>query len=116
MASLLNVTSPARNRSVRPDPSRTSSEPWLSMPVASPETVRVPKNGLAFLFLGKTLVVYHNPKRMDTFGKNRVWPRSVRLSDKKGKVLAEFDGGLIPDPWARRVRDEYVPRIDVELG
>ena len=75
----------------------------------------VPKNALAFLFLGKTLVVYHNPKRMDTFGKNRVWPKKIKLSDKKAK-LAEFEGGIIPDPWARRVRDEKISRIDIELG
>ncbi len=79
------------------------------------EIVSVPKNAFAFLFLGKTLVVYHNPKRMDTFGKNRVWPKKVRLSDKKG-TLAEFDGGIVLDPWARRVRDEKISRIDIELG
>ena len=82
---------------------------------ADEETVKVPKNSFAFLFLGKTLVVYHNPKRMDTFGKNRAWPKKVLLSGKKGK-LAEFEGGVVPDPWARRVRDEEIARIDIELG
>ncbi len=79
------------------------------------ETVKIPKNSFAFLFLGKTLVVYHNPKRMDTFGKNRAWPKKVRISGKKGS-LAEFEGGVVPDPWARRVRDEEISRIDIELG
>ncbi len=79
------------------------------------EALKIPKNSFAFLFLGKTLVVYHNPKRMDTFGKNRAWPKKVRLSSKKGK-LAEFEGGVVPDPWARRVRDEEITRIDIELG
>ena len=85
------------------------------LPDGAEENVRVPKNALSFLFLGKTLVTYHNPKRMDTFGKNRVWPKKIRLFDKKAK-LAEFDGGVIPDPWARRVRDESVHRIEIELG
>ena len=81
----------------------------------SQEPVRVPKNSLAFLFLGKTMVVYHNPKRIDTFGKSHVWPKKITLSDKKGK-LAEFEGDTIPDPWAKRVRDEHIARIDIELG
>ncbi len=79
------------------------------------ETIRIPKDCFAFIFLGKTLVVYHNPKRMDTFGKNRSWPKKIRISGRKG-ILAEFEGSVVPDPWARRVRDEEVSRIDIELG
>ena len=91
-----------------------SDQPWLASD-GTRQTLKIPKNSFAFLFLGKTLVVYHNPKRMDTFGKNRAWPKKIRLSGKKGK-LAEFDGGVIPDPWAKRVRDEEISRIDIELG
>jgi hypothetical protein len=28
----------------------------------------------------------------------------------------EFKGDTIPAPYAARVRDEFIPRIDIELG
>ena len=75
----------------------------------------VPKDGLAFLFLGKTPVVYHNPKRLDTFGKSRATVRKISLRDPRGKTM-EFKGDTVPSPFSLKVRDEFVPRIDIELG
>lgn len=78
--------------------------------------ISVPKNGFAFLFLGKTLVVYHNPKRLDTFGKLRVSVKKISLSNNRGAVFAEFKGDTVPSPYSGKVRDSVVPRIDIELG
>ncbi len=79
------------------------------------QTVKIPKNALAFLFLGKTLVVYHNPRKLDTFGNSRVSVKRivVKLSPSKS---VEFKGDTVPSPYSLKVRDEFVPRIDVELG
>ncbi len=77
--------------------------------------VRVPKNCVAFLFLGKTLVFYHNHKQLDTFGKQRVSVKKITLGSSRGQTV-EFRGDTIPSPYAGRVRDEFIPRIDIELG
>lgn len=79
------------------------------------QALKVPKDSLAFLFLGKTLVVYSNPKRLDTFGKVRVSVRKITLHDARGRKM-EFKGDTVPAPYSLRVRDEFVPRIDIELG
>jgi hypothetical protein len=82
------------------------------------ETVKlkVPKNGLAFMFLGTTLVVYHNPKQLDTFGKLRVAVKKISLKNSSGTVIAEFKGDTVPTPFAARVRAGQVSRMDIELG
>ena len=80
----------------------------------SEEKLRFPKDSLGFMFLGKTLVVYHNTKGLDTFGKLRVSVRKITLTDRGRKI--EFKGDTLPSPHAERVRDGFVPRIDIELG
>jgi len=80
------------------------------------QAVKLPRSSFAFLFLGKTLVVYTNTKRLDTFGKQRVSVRRILLRDPSGRVAAEFKGDTVPGQHALRVRDGFVPRIDVELG
>jgi hypothetical protein len=77
--------------------------------------VKISKDSLAFMFLGKTLVVYHNPRRLDSFGKVRVSVKKVLLHEPRGRVI-EFKGDTIPSPYSLRVRDEFIPRIDIELG
>ena len=67
------------------------------------------------MFLGKTLVCYHNPKRLDTFGRQRVSVREITLHLPRGRQMT-FKGDTIPSPYALRVRDEWVPRIDIELA
>ncbi|OIO39341.1 MAG: hypothetical protein AUJ72_00985 [Candidatus Omnitrophica bacterium CG1_02_46_14] len=77
--------------------------------------VKVPEQCLAFMFLGKTLVFYHNPKKLDTFGKVRVNVKVITLHDPKtGKQ--EFRGDTVPSPYAGKVREGLIPRIDIELG
>jgi hypothetical protein len=79
------------------------------------QAVKLPRRSFAFLFLGKTLVVYSNPKRLDTFGKQRVSVRHIVLRDSSGRAT-EFKGDTVPSPHSLRVRDGFVPRIDIELG
>jgi hypothetical protein len=77
--------------------------------------VKVPKNSVAFLFLGKTVVVYRNVNRLDTFGNRRVSVKKISLELPRGQAV-EFKGDTVPSPYAGRVRDEFIPRIDIELG
>ena len=78
------------------------------------EEVIFPKNTFAFCFLGKTLVVYHNPKRCNTFGKNAVRPISITLS-KRGETDLKFISS-VPSPYALKIRNGFYDRIDVELS
>ncbi len=78
-------------------------------------SVEVPKDAVAFMFLGKTLVFYHNPRRLDTFGRMRVAVKKISLQMARGKRV-ELNGDTVPSPYAGKVRDEFVPRIDIDLG
>ncbi len=77
--------------------------------------MEIPKRAFAFLFLGKTLVVYHNPKCLDTFGHGRAAVKKITLTFLD-KHRIEFKGDTVPGSYAEKIRDEFVPRIDIELG
>ena len=66
-------------------------------------SIKVPKDSLAFIFLGKTLVVYRNPKRLNTYGDDKAVVRKISLRDKRGN-LTEFRGDRVPAPFAARQR------------
>ncbi|MBF0486082.1 MAG: hypothetical protein HQL16_06180 [Candidatus Omnitrophica bacterium] len=78
------------------------------------ENILVPQNAYAFNFMGQTLVVYHNPKRKDTFGKARAVIESIALH-YSAKKIQQVKGGTVPAPWAEDVRSGKVERIDVYL-
>jgi len=69
----------------------------------------------AFRFLGKTLVVYHNDARKNTFGNNGARVRSYSLLYRNGKK-ERVKGGSLGSTLARKVREGKVSRIDVELA
>ena len=51
----------------------------------------------------------------NTFGNPRVSVKKISLTDRQGRTI-DFKGDTIPAPYALKVRDEFVPRIDIELG
>jgi hypothetical protein len=76
------------------------------------QSIKIPKNSYSFGLFSKTLLIYHNPKRLDTYSKDcRVGEIIVTLSDKKksfkGKVKGEF---------AQAIRNQEVTQIDIHLG
>ncbi len=77
--------------------------------------VVIPKNAFAFKFIGKTLVVYHNQKRKNTFGKGGVKVVSYRLKYKGGKEKT-VTGDTLGTFLARDVREGRVERIDAVLS
>jgi hypothetical protein len=86
----------------------------LTSPDGTETAVTIGPDSLAFLFLGKTLVVYRNPRRLDTFGGRRASVRKITLESKGQKI--EFRGDTVPSPYAERVRQGQIRRIDIELG
>ncbi len=75
----------------------------------------VPAGGFAFLFLGKTPVIYRNPKRKSTFGAAGARIRSISLVTDDGCVH-HFAGDTIPDPHAALVRSGRAARIEAQLA
>jgi hypothetical protein len=73
--------------------------------------VVIPKNAFAFKFIGKTTVIYHNPKRKDTFGKGGAKVISYRLKYNDGKEKT-VSGDTLKTSLARDVREGLVERID----
>jgi hypothetical protein len=55
------------------------------------QPVVIPTNAFAFKFIGRTLVVYHNPERKDTFGEGAVKAISYQLVYRDGKEKAVWD-------------------------
>jgi hypothetical protein len=77
--------------------------------------VRLPKDVFAFCLLGKTLVVYHNPSRRNTFGNKAAHPAKITLK-KNGRTIAIFNGRIIPSPFALKLREGFYDRVDVDLS
>jgi hypothetical protein len=72
------------------------------------------ENTFAFKFLGKTLVVYHNPNRKDTYGKDKA--NISRIIVKPfGMKETIFNAQYISDPISRQVREGKIEKIDVFL-
>lgn len=76
----------------------------------------IPKDCYAFRFLGNTLVVYHNPKREDTFGKNACRVQKIFLSYSEKSAPVTLSSSVISAPHSYDLRDHKIQRIDVELG
>ncbi len=79
------------------------------------KSVKIDKNCFAFNFLGKCLVVYHNPKRKDTFGKKAAVIKNISLREKNS-CKHEILSGVICGALAKRVRDGLIERIDIYLS
>jgi hypothetical protein len=74
-----------------------------------------PKNTYAFRFLGKVLVVYHNPKMKATAGKNSVTVMSISMEYEDGRRI-DIKSDVINPPYSLDIRDRKIKRIDVDLG
>jgi hypothetical protein len=78
--------------------------------------IKIPKNSFAFKFLAKTLVIYNNPTRKNTFGNgsNSAQITGYTLSYKDGKEI-KITGKEIVGENAIAVRNGDVEKIEVEL-
>jgi hypothetical protein len=74
-----------------------------------------PRNTYTFKFLGRTLVVYHNPKMKNTAGKNSVKPDSITLEYDDGRKT-DIQQNTIGQPYSLDIRNRKVKRIDIYLA
>ncbi len=79
------------------------------------KAVVIPEDAFAFKFIGKSLVVYHNHERKDTFGEAgaKVVSYSLKYHDGKEKTTP---GEVLETSLALSVREGRVERIDVVLS
>ena len=76
--------------------------------------LKLPANSYAFNFLGSTLVVYHNPRRKNTFGRNGASVGKIILHYPNRKHPVELSSA-ITGSYAEDVRNHDVERIDIFL-
>lgn len=67
-----------------------------------------------FNFLSKISVVYHNPKRKNTYGKNSANVKKIVFNDKGDKAV-EIISSVVPAPFAEQIRSCLIKRIDIYL-
>ncbi|MFH1715397.1 MAG: hypothetical protein ABH857_04300 [Elusimicrobiota bacterium] len=79
------------------------------------EEINVPKNSFLFKFLGKTIVIYHNPLRKDTYGPDGAKIKKMLLV-YSSKESIEVKGAVLSGRPAHDLRSGKVIRMDVELG
>jgi hypothetical protein len=72
--------------------------------------LRIPENAFACTLLGSILLVYHNPNRQNTYGKNGVQPVRYLFDNQQ-----EVAGSGVTGALAEMVRQRAVKRIDVWL-
>jgi hypothetical protein len=76
--------------------------------------LKVPARAYAFLFLGKTWILYRNPKKKDTFGARGARPARISLFEGSTRV-GEVCGDTLTGPWPSRVRDGDISRLEIDL-
>lgn len=80
------------------------------------KTAELDANTYAFNLFGRTLVIYHNPKRKDTFGQDSVRIKSITLTYPDKDKAVQLKSSAIPEPYSKDIRDRKVERIDAVLG
>ncbi|MBL7197568.1 MAG: hypothetical protein ISS47_05675 [Candidatus Omnitrophica bacterium] len=86
----------------------------LNYCINNSKEVTIDKNSYAFNFLGNTLVVYHNSKRLNTYGSNAVKIKEIILEDRQNNKH-EILGDLVPEGYSYEVRSGKFSRIDIYL-
>ncbi len=77
------------------------------------QNVKLPGDTYAFTLFGNVLIVYHNPKHENTFGKGGVSPIRTQLWYEGQENPILFNSSTITGCYAQDVRDGKVARIDV---
>ena len=74
------------------------------------ERIVLPPNVFAFKLFSSTLVVYHNPKRIDTYSPRA---RVERIEIDDGKRVYSLKKDIITPPLSYKIREQVVRRIDI---
>jgi len=84
-------------------------------PVRGRLDVEVPENSFAFKLLGRTLVIYRNDARLDTWGDKGAKPVRYDFSFRDGNKRV-VEGSSVDGDLARAVRDGQVAELVVTLA
>lgn len=85
----------------------TKAEIWQN---GSVKKIILESNTYSFMFLGGVLLIYHNEKRLDTYGKMSAKIQKMILEQPGGSRM-EFAGDTIPAPYAADIRRGLYSRI-----
>ena len=72
-----------------------------------------PADSFAFCLLGSTLVIYHNENRKDTYSKDAEI-KETRLYKQTGEIEV-INGGIIPSPYAGKIRNNNYIKIEAVI-
>lgn len=75
------------------------------------QEISLEENSLAFKLFSSILVVYHNPKRKDTYASDCKIVK-IEVKDKQGN-LHTFNSNIISHPVSESIRKTQVERIDI---
>ena len=92
------------------------TEDLIHSPDASQEgeNLNIPKDCYAVNILEKTLLIYHNPARLPTYGKSGATIDHITLHARSGETH-RVEGKVVPEPFSSEIRDKKIKRIEVEL-
>ncbi len=75
----------------------------------------LPENTYAFNLFGRTLVVYHNPKRKNTYAPSKTEIEKIIINYPGKKEKVSLSHGVIHEPCSLDIREGKVERIDIFL-
>jgi len=77
--------------------------------------IELPEKTYTARFLGKTLVIYHNPSLKNTFGKDKVSPKSFHLVYRNGQSEL-INNDCITGKAAKDIREGLIKEIHITLN
>lgn len=86
----------------------------IPSPLGDKEEIVLPKNSVAFVFLGQTLIIYHNELLKNTFGEGKAHIKKYVLEDATGAETV-IVGDCIVGEHASGIREGKIKKINVYL-
>lgn len=77
--------------------------------------VEIAADSFAYRFLGSSLVIYHNPKRANTFGQDGVKVTKFKLLDQNGKEY-QIEASTVKGELAKKIRAGEFKEINIFLA
>ena len=77
--------------------------------------IKLAKDSYGFNIFRSTLILYHNPKRKHTFGKDAVKPVKFTVSYGNGKKTIS-KGSYLREPFSKDLREGKIAQISIDLG
>jgi hypothetical protein len=78
------------------------------------EDLTIPKNSYSLNILETTLLIYHNPSRLPTYGEGGATIEHITLHTWSGETH-QIEGKVVPEPFSCEIREKKIKRIEVEL-